>query len=195
MFNLSGGDPTNPLYSSSGRNRAEEALAPTSWAFLTCNDLVMEQVIERILGIEPTVVVRQSDRASIDALLLSAETRSQIDHAVRDCGIRNFMVCGHSFCSTVPLAKLPPLLGSTSGGYAGLVERVRQREGANRRAREMVVRRLCAVDQYLTCDHGLDPRHFMVEGVFYLCESGVLSIYEHAQERFVAIAGHISRTC
>lgn len=186
MFNLAGGDLTNSHSANSWPARADAALAPTSWVLLTCNEDVMDRVIQRTLGIKPALVVGQSYGAYGAEPSLCAAARSQVDHAVRECGIRNFIVCGHSFCSAIPSANVQPLPDLTSRGYAGLVEGVRQREIANRRAREMVVRQLLALQQYLSCDHGLDPRQFLVEGVFYLRESGVLTIYEHAHERFVA---------
>ncbi|MDZ4818011.1 MAG: hypothetical protein SGJ20_03460, partial [Planctomycetota bacterium] len=187
MFNLAGGDITKPYCKSFLEGRANESLDRDSWLLSTCNDVAMDRVIEQILKIQPMVVVRQSEVECTKGIALSAAVRSSIDDAVNKRGIRQFMLCGHSLCSAIPLAKRQSPSDSTSGGFAGPIERMRQREELNRLARETVVRQLSAIETCLTCDHGLDWRHFVVHGMCYLEESGILTIYDRPQQRFVAV--------
>jgi hypothetical protein len=94
MFNLAGGDVTKPYCKNTLQARADESLDRPLWLLLTCNDVVMKRVMERILNIEPMVVVCQSEVACSNDLVLSAAERSSIDHTVNDRAMQQFMAVG-----------------------------------------------------------------------------------------------------
>jgi carbonic anhydrase len=149
--------------------------------WITCTDIVMDRVLEKIEADGSAIVLRQS------AALPDVDGLEVIDYAVECLDVRDIVICGHSMCSGILVEERAIPRNTSWNSIGNLMQRVRQREVMNDRARSRAIRQLIALESHPSVGHAISRGDLSVHALFYLTESGIFTRYDKPTEQFVAI--------
>jgi carbonic anhydrase len=167
-------------------DRPEAGTRPQS-LWIACTDLVMDGALKRFQEDASIVVWRQFGNRVPTPAWTSGQTSCSLNDAVERWGIRDIVVCGHSMCSGFSAVRSGDGQSESPGGIDVLLQRVRQREAMNERAREHVVQQLAVLEEQPAIAHAMSLGNLQLYGLFYLAESGLFTRYDKASGQFVAI--------
>lgn len=155
--------------------------------WVACSDHQLDHVLEPVLEESSVILVRQPGMPDLFRQDVALDGLSLLDCALQRWRVRTVVLCGHSMCSAVTAPAASGAGASSSPEPRGLWHRSRQREVRNRAAREHLIRQLREVERYPAAAWAIACGQLEVHGLFYVRESDLLTCYEPACGKFVAL--------
>jgi carbonic anhydrase len=161
--------------------------------WIICSELAMDRAAERIMEIEPTLLLRRPGNCLPANTPPLSEQMSAIDYAIDSLGATTIVVCGHSACSsirrTAPVPPPGPQINSTAArdAIAQMRQRMIQRQSLLEQAKQHVINQLSILAEYPSVASGMKEGRISVYGLFYMDDSGLFLRYDDDTNKFVAL--------
>ena len=144
----------------------------------------MDQALSFTQGLDSALVFRQLHPPTPETSLIDDVSLGLIEAAVRQQRIVQIFVCGHACCSLFPEPTDQQNLRGQSA-YEKLLQRTCQREDSNRQGQRQLLERLRELQQSPYLASELSQKCLTIHGLFYLPESGVMTVFNEEAGQFV----------
>lgn len=164
-------------------SRLPEGGRPQS-LWIACTDPGMERILERAARELCALVLRTPGFEVPTGRRHVEHELSGVNFAVERLGIEEVVICGHSHCSWCASELRGERPSSKAGSIDELRDRMLQRQALNERLRSRVIEQMERLEDYPSVRSKIAAGRLRTHGLFYLVESGAISLYDRQSGRF-----------